>query len=147
MLFEKKKRPAPFCQCGHRCGGQRRAYGGRDKIFANLGGVPVLARTLRAFQNSPYISEIVVVVREERLADAAGICREYGITKASKVIRGGAKRVHSVYGGVLEVSPMAEYVAVHDGARPLVSEELIEAAVASALEAGASGLPFPSKIL
>ncbi len=105
---------------------------GRDKIFEIIGDKPVLAHTLLAFQNSDFIDEIIVVTKSESLARAAEICENYSITKASKVICGGASRLESVFKGVLEVSREAELIAVHDGARPFVSRDIIGEAVTAA---------------
>lgn len=98
---------------------------GSDKILARIEELPVLARTLRPFQNAPCISEIVVVTSAEKLMEVTELCREYNIGKVSKVVSGGKTRAESALTGVSEVSSDAELIAIHDGARPLVTEELI----------------------
>lgn len=105
---------------------------GSDKAVMNLGNLPVIARTLLAFQNSPYVSEIVVVARMDLIVDIADICKRYGLSKVSKVCCGGKTRMESALAGVSEVSQKAELIAIHDGARPLVSQELIERTVYAA---------------
>ncbi len=105
---------------------------GSDKILAKLGEIPVLARTLRPFQNCEYISEIVVVTSAEKLMEVTELCREYNIGKVSKVVSGGKTRAESALTGVSEVSARAELIAVHDGARPLVTEDLIRRTVEAA---------------
>ena len=105
---------------------------GSDKILARLGEIPVLARTLRPFQNSECIDEIVVVTSAEKLQEVTELCREYNIGKVSKVVTGGKTRAESALTGVSEVSAKAELIAVHDGARPLVSEDLIRRTVQAA---------------
>ena len=105
---------------------------GSDKILAKLGEIPVLARTLRPFQNCEYISEIVVVTSAEKLMEVTELCREYNIGKVSKVVSGGKTRAESALAGVSEVSAKAELIAVHDGARPLVTEDLIRRTVEAA---------------
>ncbi len=105
---------------------------GSDKILARLGEIPVLARTLRPFQNSECIDEIVVVTSAEKLQEVTELCREYNIGKVSKVVTGGKTRAESALTGVSEVSAKAELIAVHDGARPLVTEDLIRRTVQAA---------------
>ena len=105
---------------------------GSDKILAKLGEIPVLARALRPFQDCEYISEIVVVTSAEKLMEVTELCREYNIGKVSKVVSGGKTRAESALTGVSEVSAKAELIAVHDGARPLVTEDLIRRTVEAA---------------
>ena len=117
---------------------------GSDKLTAQLGGMPVLARTLRAFENCALITEIVVVTRADRIEEIAALCKEYGISKASKVLSGGATRVESALVGVSEVDSRRGLIAIHDGARPLVSCELIERTVLAAKEHYAAVPVIPS---
>ena len=105
---------------------------GSDKAVMNLGNMPVIARTLLAFEKSPYVSEIVVVTRMDLIVDVADICKRYGVSKVSKVCCGGKTRMESALAGVSEVSEDVELIAIHDGARPLVSQELIERTVYAA---------------
>ena len=76
---------------------------GTDKILAPLGEIPVLARTLRPFQQSACIREIVVVTAEDKLSEVAELCREYSIGKVTKVVAGGKTRAESALTGVSEV--------------------------------------------
>jgi len=99
---------------------------GKDKMLLTLGGVPVLARSLSAFQNCPAIDEIVVVTRENMIEEIARLCIRNGMSKVSKVIVGGKNRTESALAGVCEVNKKANYIAIHDGARPFVTVELIE---------------------
>lgn len=105
---------------------------GGDKILAKLGELPVLARTLRPFQEADCIGEIIVVTSADKLNEVADLCREYNIGKVRKVVAGGKTRAESALTGVSEVSPHAELIAVHDGARPLVTVELIRRTVEAA---------------
>ncbi len=99
---------------------------GSDKLMADLCGRPVLARTLMAFQKSEYVDEIIVVTRADRIVEVADLCKQYNIDKASKVICGGATRTESALAGVSEVRAKARLIGIHDGARPLVSQAVIE---------------------
>ena len=96
--------------------------------------MPVLARTLLVFQNCDAVDEIIVVTRMEKVTEVAALCKKYGISKASKVVRGGKTRMESVLAGVSEVKSGARLIAIHDGARPLITEELIKSTVLAADE-------------
>ena len=105
---------------------------GSDKLTAELGGMPVLARTLKVFDGCGAVDEIIVVTRADRIEEIAELCRQYGIRKIAKVLAGGATRVESALVGVSEAAPKASLIAIHDGARPLVTAELIERTVLAA---------------
>jgi len=105
---------------------------GQNKTFADLAGKPVLLRTLEAFQVSPAIDEIVVVCRADDLERTALLVQESTITKLSQIVVGGASRPLSVYNGLQAVSRRADLIAIHDGARPLVTQEIIVETVATA---------------
>ena len=107
---------------------------GSDKLLAELGGVPVLARTLQAFERSEYVSEIVVVTRMDKVPTIADLCAEYKISKVSKVVAGGKTRMESSLIGVSAVKGSAKLIAIHDAARPLVSEAVIKRTVCAAAE-------------
>lgn len=102
-----------------------------------LDNVPVLMRTLTALQRAAAIDEIVIAAREDALVDISTLCKTYGITKCSKVVRGGESRCHSVLLAALEASPEAKLLAVQDGARPLVTSALIDRTVEAAAKCGA----------
>lgn len=118
---------------------------GFDKIFTDVGGEPALIRCLRTFQAAPSIGEIVVVVREDALGEAARLCKEAGLTKVTKVIRGGDTRTQSARLGTLEADGKAKLIAIHDGARPFVTVEVIEDTVAQAAAGGAAAPALPVK--
>ena len=122
---------APFCSAVVLAAGSSVRMGS-DKILARLGELPVLARTLRPFQESEWIREIVVVTSAEKLMEVTELCREYNIGKVSKVVTGGKTRAESALTGVSEVSSHADLIAIHDGARPLVTEDLIRRTVEAA---------------
>ena len=98
----------------------------------------MLARTLTALQLARRIDEIVVAAREEDFLEISRLCRTYGITKCTKVIRGGESRAHSVLLAALEAGEDMELLAVQDGARPLVTPELIDAVAEAAARTGAA---------
>ena len=129
-LFRKKDE-TPKCSAVIVAAGSSQRMGS-DKLLHNLGIMPVLARTLLVFQDCELVDEIVVVTRMEKLEEVAELCKKYRIEKASKVICGGATRMESALAGVSEVKKRAKLIAIHDGARPLVSVELIENTVRAA---------------
>ncbi|KAB2638101.1 MAG: 2-C-methyl-D-erythritol 4-phosphate cytidylyltransferase [Verrucomicrobia bacterium] len=112
---------------------------GFDKLAAPLAGMPVLRRTLEAFLAADCVAEIIVVCSAERwqLLEDAGADR---CTKPLRRVDGGATRQESVANGLAAVAAGAAWVAVHDGARPLVSPEDITRCVAAAGEFGAASL-------
>ena len=107
---------------------------GIDKLRMELEGVPVLLRTLQAFEASPLIDEIVIVTRMDKLEETAALCKNGGITKVSQVICGGKTRAESALAGVSATRPKAKLIAIHDGARPLVTSDVILRTVYAAEE-------------
>ena len=115
---------------------------GVDKIMAEIGGMPVIARTLSVFQNCDRIGEIVVVTREDLLVPVGEVCRQYGFDKVTRVVVGGADRSRSVQNGLNELGE-TDYVAIHDGARPFVSVEVLEETIRAAERCGAAAPAIP----
>jgi 2-C-methyl-D-erythritol 4-phosphate cytidylyltransferase len=95
---------------------------GRPKQLIPIGGVPMLAWSLRTFASMPEAGGIVVVTEEDWLEDVAAVAREWCAKKLVDVVRGGATRQASTYEGLRIVPPSFGGVFVHDGARPLVEE-------------------------
>jgi 2-C-methyl-D-erythritol 4-phosphate cytidylyltransferase len=119
---------------------------GIDKLFTPIAGKAILARAIAAFEESPLVDRIVVVVSQENVERARELVRDEGFTKASVCV-GGARRQDSVRCG-LEALGECEYVAIHDGARPLVSGALIERGLEAARRTGAAvpGLPVAETV-
>jgi 2-C-methyl-D-erythritol 4-phosphate cytidylyltransferase len=99
---------------------------GFDKLLAPLGGRPVVAYSIAAFEQTESVTHIVLVGRAERLSDYEEIVRAEGFAKVFAVVPGGARRQDSVRLGLQQLNAATEFVAVHDAARPLVSPGLIE---------------------
>lgn len=138
-LFRKiREANRPFCTALVAAAGSSSRMGGTDKLMEFLDNVPVLMRTLTALQRAAAIDEIVIAAREDALVDISTLCKTYGITKCSKVVRGGESRCHSVLLAALEASPEAKLLAVQDGARPLVTPELIDDVAEQAARCGAA---------
>ena len=138
-MFKRTQKPRtlPFTSAVIVAGGSSSRMGA-DKIFMDLGGRPVIERTMLAFERSEYIDEIVVVTRAEKIPETAAAARSAGVTKLKCVTTGGENRTASSYAGVSECSETAGLIAIHDAARPLVTPEIIERAVCAAAERGAA---------
>ena len=147
LPFLKKIREAsrPRCAALVAAAGSSSRMEGVNKLLEPLNGVPVLARTLTALQLARQVDEIVVAAREEDLVEISRLCHTYGVTKCVKVVRGGANRAQSVLLAALEASPETELLAVQDGARPLVTPELIDRVISAAARCGAAAPAVPVK--
>ena len=132
-LFRRTpKRTRPYCAAIIAAAGNSTRYGEENKLLQELDGIPVLARTLLAVDRAASIDEIVIAAREEELLTYAQLCKSYGVQKPVKVVPGGATRTESVLRAALEASEDAVFLAVQDGARPLVTSALIDDVVAAA---------------
>ena len=132
MFRKKQTQPArPFCSAVVVAAGSGTRMG-TDKLMLQLGGCTVIERTLAALDRSECIDEIVVVTQSEKISTIAALARERGIAKLKCVTEGGADRTASAWAGVQECSEQAGLIAIHDAARPLVTEEIIERAVTAA---------------
>lgn len=113
---------------------------GQNKQFISLLGIPVIARTLLAFETCAKVRDIVVVTREDCIADLERICDEYNITKLTAIVKGGETRQESVENGIKATSLDISYYAIHDGARPLVTPHDISECIEDARVHGAAAL-------
>ena len=118
--------------------GNSTRMGGVNKQFLEINGIPVLVHTLMVFENMDTIDEIVVVTRESDIEDVKSLVEKYGIYKVSMVVKGGETRQFSVLSGVSSVSETTDFVAIHDGARPLVTEKVVSDTLSQAFESGAA---------
>lgn len=144
-LFHKKGTPPIRCAAVVPAAGSSTRMAGRDKILLPLGDQPVLVHTLRALELCPHITEIVVVTRRDLIVPIGQLCRDCGFQKVTKVIPGGETRTQSVLNGLGEVSKEAELIAIHDGARPLVSQAVLDAVITRASQCGAAAPAVPVK--
>lgn len=132
MFGKRRKQTRPYCAALIAAAGSSTRYGGENKLLQPLDGIPVLVRTLLAIDSAQGIDEIIIAAREDELLHYAELCKAFGIRKPVKVIVGGATRTESVLRAALEASPEAEFFAVQDGARPLVTPALIDDVIAAA---------------
>lgn len=138
----RKLLPLSACGAVIVAAGNASRMGGIDKVMAPLGGEPMIVRTVRQFQDSEVIKKIVIVTREDLILPISCLCS--GFDKVTAVVAGGKTRQESVRLG-LNVLEGMKLVAVHDGARPLVSWQVIDRAVRAAHSFGAAAPAIPVK--
>ena len=149
MDISKVTRPArkllPLKTCGVVivAAGSASRMGGIDKVMAPLDGEPMIVRTVRAFQNCDAIASIVIVTREDLIRPISGLCRDMG--KVAAVVAGGKTRQESVHLGLNALPKGTKLAAVHDGARPLISWQVIDRVVRAANTYGAAAPAVPVK--
>ncbi|HTS19567.1 MAG TPA: 2-C-methyl-D-erythritol 4-phosphate cytidylyltransferase [Verrucomicrobiae bacterium] len=117
-------------------GRSARMGGGPNKQFIELLGKPLIAYSLAAFEQCNAIDAVVLVRRPDYARPAEQLVEQFGFKKVIAFIDGGAERQNSVWNGLEKCDPRTEIVAVHDGARPLVTPALIESTIASARKFG-----------
>ena len=139
----RKVLPTQYCGAVIVAAGSASRMGGIDKVMAPLGGEPMILRTVRAFEDCEAVKEIVIVTRQDLIGPIAELCS--GFTKIRSVVQGGSSRQESVKLGLLAFSKEVRLAAVHDGARPLVSGELIDKVIRAAHSYGAAAPAIPVK--
>ena len=130
-------------------GGRSSRMQGHDKLYAPLGGRPVIAASVEVFESCVAVNAIVVVVAAERVAYCRELAQERGWRKVEAICAGGASRSVSVANGIWTLHTIpAAYVAVHDAARPFVTPELIASSLSAAQQHGAAvpGVPCADTI-
>ncbi len=139
----RKVLPLKYCGAVVVAAGSASRMGGIDKVMAPLQGEPMILRTVRTFENCDAVKEIVIVTREDLIGPITELCA--GLTKVRTVVKGGSSRQESVKLGLLAFSKEVQLAAVHDGARPLVSTELIDKTIRAAHTYGAAAPAIPVK--
>ena len=142
-LFQRKKNADSICSVIVVAAGSARRMEGIDKILTKLGELPVLVHTLYAFQDCPMVSEIVVVTREDLILTIGDLCKQFGMTKVKYIVTGGKERIHSVQAGLAQVRTDADIIAIHDGARPLLSQSVLTEVLKKAQITGAAAPALP----
>lgn len=117
---------------------------GADKVFSHLSGEPVLAHSVSVFECSPLVDQIVIVLREDSVGLGLRLVADEKWRKVTDVCPGGDRRQDSVLNGLKKLSD-CRWVVVHDGARPFVTEDIIEKGLTAARESGASVAAVPVK--
>lgn len=123
----------------------KRMHSKIQKQFLEIGGKPILYYSMECFQKSPLIQDIILVTGEDMISYCKSeIVEKYGFTKVCKVTAGGKERYDSVYAGLLCCQD-TDYVYIHDGARPFVTEEMIQRGYEAVKRTNACVMGMPSK--
>ena len=139
----RKVLPLKYCGAVIVAAGTASRMGGIDKVMAELGGEPMIVRTVRTFQTCEAIREIVIVTREDLIMPIMKLCADFDKVKA--VVVGGANRAESVLMGLSALSDQVKLIAVQDGARPLITHAVIDRAIRAAHSYGAAAPAIPVK--
>ena len=139
----RKVLPLKYCGAVIVAAGTASRMGGIDKVMAPLAGEPMILRTVRAFQEAVAVKEIVIVTREDLIPKISAMCGKYDKVKA--VVVGGNDRAESVRNGLNALSNKVKLVAVQDGARPLISQAVIDRTIRAAHTYGAAAPAIPVK--
>ena len=139
----RKVLPLKYCGAVIVAAGTASRMGGIDKVMAPLEGEPMIVRTVRTFQNCDAIKEIIIVTRADLIPKISSICGKFEKVKA--VVVGGKDRAESVRNGLGMLSNKVKLVAVQDGARPLITDAVIDRTVRAAHTYGAAAPAIPVK--
>ena len=139
----RKVIPLKYCGAVIVAAGTASRMGGIDKVMAQLKGEAMIVHTTRAFQESDVIREIVIVTRPDLQQEITDLCR--GFDKVKAVVAGGSTRPESVENGLSALSDNVKLAAIQDGARPLVSWQVIDRTVRAANTYGAAAPAVPVK--
>ena len=139
----RKALPLQYCGAVIVAAGNASRMGGIDKVMAPLAGEPMIVRSVRAFEKCDMIREIVIVTRPDLIGKISNLCA--GMGKVRAVVAGGADRPDSVRNGLSALSNKVRLAAIHDGARPLISHEVIDRTLRAAKKYGAAAPGVPVK--
>ena len=139
----RKVLPLRYCGAVIVAAGTASRMGGIDKVMAPLDGEPMIVRTVRTFQNCDAVKEIVIVTREDLIPQITSMCGKF--PKVMAVVVGGKDRAESVKNGLGMLSKKVELAAVQDGARPLITEAVIDRTIRAAHTYGAAAPAIPVK--
>lgn len=103
-----------------------RMHSEAEKQFMNLGGRKIVEYSLGAFEKNPNIDHIVLVVPGDKISETFDMCLGDGFTKVCSITEGGKERYNSVFNGLKQTPKGTDYVLIHDGVRPCLSQELID---------------------
>ena len=143
LFFKKRKRGKQDCTAIIVAAGNASRMNGVDKIMAPLSGRPVISYTLEAFEECDRIRDVVVVTRSDLMVPIGEICGEFGFQKVRQIVSGGADRTQSVLCGLKAVDPGAELIAIHDGARPFVTQKILQETITLAEKTFAAAPAVP----
>jgi len=139
----RKVLPLRYCGAVIVAAGTASRMGGIDKVMAPLDGEPMIVRTVRTFQNCDAVKEIVIVTREDLIPKITSMCGKFD--KVIAVVIGGKDRAESVKNGLGMLSKKVQLAAIQDGARPLITEAVIDRTIRAAHTYGAAAPAIPVK--
>ena len=139
----RKTLPLKYCGAVIVAAGNASRMGGIDKVMAPINGEPMIVRTVRTFQNAVAVKEIVIVTREDLIPKITSLCGKFDKVRA--VVVGGKDRAESVKNGLRMLSKQVKLAAVQDGARPLITEAVIDRTIRAAHTYGAAAPAIPVK--
>lgn len=126
--------------------GQGKRFGaGKNKAFVLLAGKSILERTVEAFSDIPDIGERIIVVAPDEVAEITEQAKSFPKSETIKVVAGGVERQYSIENALSSVDSEAEIVLVHDGARPLISRDVIHKLIMEVRESSAAIVAVPVK--
>ncbi|MFN2748197.1 MULTISPECIES: 2-C-methyl-D-erythritol 4-phosphate cytidylyltransferase [Bacillus] len=122
----------------------KRMNAGKNKLFIEAKGIPVIIHTLQVFDNHDACKRMILVINEQEFGEFNALLKQYHFKTLIEVVPGGKERQHSVFQGI-KAAGRGEMVLVHDGARPFIKQEQIEQLVNKAEQTGAAILAVPVK--
>lgn len=127
------------------CGGSSSRMNGINKQLAEINGIPVVIRSMLAFNEIEEVTEIIAAARECDIPEIEKLAKEHNLTKFKCAVTGGETRQQSVFGAFMATDKATRYIAVHDGARPLVNPDFIRRCIKDASIFGGAMLGVPVK--
>lgn len=144
-LIPKRKPRSCFMSAVILCAGSGKRMGGdKTKQMMMLQNKPVIVHTLQTFDLCDFIDEIVIVAKEDEIEEYNHFICDYNLKKVTKVVVGGKTRQESAFFGLQNISDKATHIAIHDGARCLVTDDIIKAVCSMAVRHGAATAACPS---
>ncbi len=104
-------------------GGNSSRMNSTNKLFSFISGKPVIVRSIEAIEKSPYVTSIFIASQTEKIPYLSSLCISHGLKKIQKILPGGTTRQESVYNMLASLNENYDFIAIHDGARPLISQE------------------------
>ena len=142
---EEEKKKIKYTAVVLAAGSGSRMHSDIKKQYMELSGIPVVVHSLLCFEKNDLIDSVILVTSHEDLQYALALTLQYGLRKVKNIVEGGSQRFRSVYNGVKVADGDTDYILIHDGARPLVSDELITRCCREVLKGGACVAAVPLK--
>ncbi|MCI8331411.1 MAG: 2-C-methyl-D-erythritol 4-phosphate cytidylyltransferase [Clostridiales bacterium] len=135
QLLHHSNQATPFISAILLAGGSSTRMGGTlSKQMALLNGIPVIVRTIMAFEQNEAIDEIIIAAKKEEMIRYKEFAKLYKFTKVKAIVSGGENRQESAFRCIHKLNPQCDFILIHDGARPLVSQKNIEDTLKAAIK-------------